>query len=90
MRSENKSEKQTFWPTQTWRSRFAAKYNVSYEETSGSQFSKEGYKSQLVSALVFNRAIRYMFKIPAGVGNIRNVDESMCYTYNTSKKSWTI
>ena len=73
-----------------WRSRFARTFNFEYENSTGTQFSRQGYKSQLVAALIFNRAIRYTFEIKVGEGNIRNVDESMCYTYNIASKSWTV
>ena len=90
IRSKNIEEKATFWPGQFFRTRFTKTYNLKYEKHHDTQFSRRGYKSQLVPAITLNRALRYMFKIGAGEGNIRNVDESMCYAYNTASKSWTV
>ena len=90
LRSDDLNEKDVFWPGGMWRSRFCAKYNLKCKKNHKTRFSKRAYKSQLVSALVFNRAIRYMFKIRSGVGKIRNVDESMSYLYNSAARSWTV
>ena len=90
MSNKDKAQKDIYWPGQVRRSRFLRKYNMKYGSSTKTRFSRRGYESQLYSALVFNRAIRYMFKIPDGEGRISNVDESMCYMYNTATKSWSV
>ena len=90
MRSEKLPEKECYWPTALVRSRLCAKYNIRYDDTTQTRFSKKGYMSQVVPSLMFSRALSHAFKIPTGQGRIRNLDESMCFSYNTASKSWTV
>ena len=90
LRAKDIPENQYYWVTQVVRSRFCAKYNITYDKTTQTRFSRRGYMAQVVPALMFSKAIQHAFKIPVGQGRIRNIDESMCFTYNTTNKSWTV
>ena len=90
MNSESVEEKRCDWPTKTVRNRFCEKYNIKYDNTSSTRFSKRGYMAQVVPSLMFSKALQHAFKIQAGEGRIRNIDESMCFTYNTAAKTWTV
>ena len=75
VRNEKVDQNLLFWPDQVWKSRFMSKYNLRYEKTTATSFSKRAYKSQLYSALLFNRMLRHIFQMPDGEGRIRNLDE---------------
>ena len=53
-------------------------------------YSLSGLKPQLVPALEYSYALRSVFSIPAGQGRIWNADESMCYRWCPTTKSWTV
>ena len=46
--------------------------------------------AQVVPSLMMTMALRQAFDIPGGEGRIQNVDESMCYMFNSAKRSWTV
>ena len=50
-------------------------------------YSKSGL---LCQSLEMTYVLRMLFDIPAGEGFIMNFDESMCYRYDESRRTWTI
>ena len=90
MRYKNHSETDCWWPTRYWRSVFARTWNMKYRSTSQSRFSRRGYLAQVVPSLMMTLALRHAFDIPGGEGSIQNIDESMCYMFNSDKRSWTL
>ena len=53
-------------------------------------FSRRAYMAQVLASLMTTMALRHAFDIPGGEGRIQNVDESMCYMFNSAKRSWTV
>ena len=69
---------------------FARTWNMKYKSSSSTRFSRRGYLAQVVPSLMMTLALRHAFDIPGGEGRIENADESMCYIFNSAKRSWTI
>ena len=53
-------------------------------------FSRRAFMAQVLPSLMMTMALRHAFDIPGGEGRIQNVDESMCYMFNSAKRSWTV
>ena len=53
-------------------------------------FSRRAYMAQVLASLMTTMALRHAFDIPGGECRIQNVDESMCYMFNSAKRSWTV
>ena len=90
VRYKDHPENQCWWPHTIWCSNFAKTWNLSYKGCQQTQFSRRKYMAQVVPSLMMTLALRHAFDIPVGVGRIENADESMCYSYNSANKSWTI
>ena len=69
---------------------FASTWNLKYQSSTSTRFSRRGYMAQVVPSLMMTMALRHAFDIPGGEGRIQNVDESMCYMFNSAKRSWTV
>ena len=65
-------------------------FNLKLKKSEGTLYSRTGLLCQLVPSLEMAYVLRILFDIPAGEGSILNFDESMCYRYDESLKSWTI
>ena len=50
-------------------------------------FSRRAYIAQVLASLMTTMALRHAFDIPGGKCRIQNVDESMCYMFNSAKRS---
>ena len=79
-----------WWITQHFRTVFASTWNLKYQSSTSTRFSRRGYMAQVVPSLMMTMALRHAFDIPGGEGRIQNVDESMCYMFNSAKRSWTV
>ena len=90
MRYKDYEEKNCWWMTAKFRSVFARTWNMKYKSSSSTRFSRRGYLAQVVPSLMMTLALRHAFDIPGGEGRIENADESMCYIFNSAKRSWTI
>ena len=53
-------------------------------------FSRRAYMAQVLASLMTTMALRHAFDVPSGECRIQNVDESMCYVFNSAKRSWTV
>ena len=69
-----------WWITRHFRTVFASTWNLKYQSSTSTRFSRRGYMAQVVPSLMMTMALRHAFDIPGGEGRIQNVDESMCYT----------
>ena len=87
---EKYPENMCYWPVQVWRQRHAKTFNLQYKKNSSTRFSRNGYIAQMLPALMMTHALRTAFDIQGGEGQIENADESMCYSFNSSDRSWTI
>ena len=83
-------EASCWWITQHVRTVFASTWNLKYQSSTSTRFSRRGYMAQVVPSLMMTMALRHAFDIPGGEGRIQNVDESMCYMFNSAKRSWTV
>ena len=90
LRYKDYEEKNCWWMTAKFRSVFARTWNMKYKSSSSTRFSRRGYLAQVVPSLMLTLALRHAFDIPGGEGRIENADESMCYIFNSAKRSWTI
>ena len=62
-----------------WRSRFCKAYNLKYKKTFNTFYSKQDLYCQLVPSLEMTFALRDLYGIEGGKGQILNLDESMTY-----------
>ena len=67
-----------------------AEYNLKYKKESKTQYSKASLLAQYVPSLEMTYALRILYGIEGGIGQIFNADESMTFRWDTSSKSWTI
>ena len=87
MRYKDYDESSCWWITQRFRTIFASTWNLKYESSTSTRFSRRGYMAQVVPSLMMTMALRHAFDIPGGEGRIQNVDESMCYMFTVIARS---
>ena len=88
--SKDKKLTKTFYPTATFQSRLARRYNLSFKKSSTTQYDLQSLKAELVPTLQQTFALRKAFSIPGGQGRIWNIDESMTYRYDEQSRIWTV
>ena len=72
-----------------WKSRFCKTFNLKYNKTYNTFYSKTDLYCQLVPSLEMTYALRLLYGIDGGKGLIWNLDESMTYKLERNNKSWT-
>ena len=80
-----------FVPTKRWRQSFCKRYNLKVERiTSKTQYNLDSYLAQTVPALANTFAMRMLYDIKPGTGQIANVDQSMHYRWYDQNKVFKI
>ena len=87
--SKDLPNSKTWFPTPGWKNRFCRRWNLKYNKrTAKTYFSKRELLSQIVPSLDLTYALRIIFNIPGGTGQIVNMDEPMEYMFNPDSKQW--
>ena len=86
--NKSKNAQKPFWPDQNTKNRFCKRYNLKYKKVSTTLYRKQGLMCQLVPSLEMTFALRELYGIEGGKGQIWNLDESMTYRVVKDSQSW--
>ena len=86
---KHKDSEAGFWPSTSFISDFRATYDFRLNKPSKTLYSKEELFKELYPSLIQSWALRKIFRIKEGVGKIKNMDETMSYSFQPTSKTYT-